>query len=137
MALESNVDVGDIFAGEDKVMRFEVFAAGADPSDPHAAMQNAAGWTFAYTWRKRVRGVPPHRTNGPEVLSKPNAAITVTGVFNADRALNTQRVEVALADTDTADLAGGDYVDALKRMDDGFETVLSYGVVPLLVAATP
>lgn len=118
-------------------MRFEVFANDQDPLDPHATMQNAAGWTFAYAWRKRVRGVPPHRTNGPEVLSKTNADITVTGVFNAARALNTQRVEVTLLDTDTATLGGGDYVDALKRMDDGFEAVLSYGIVPLLVAATP
>ena len=55
--------------------------------------------------------------------------------INVDRATNTQRVIVAIADTDTAALAAGIYKHALKRTDEGSETILSFGDLVLQKAA--
>jgi hypothetical protein len=139
MAIESNVSsAGKIFAGVPRTMRVEVLAFGADQQDPNALMQDVTGWTFQYTWRKRVRGIAPHRLLGELAFQKssPSPHIVVTGSFHPNRSLNTQRVEVLITAADTAALAGGDYVDALKRIDPGYEDVICYGVVPLLIAAT-
>ena len=134
MSYESSITASDhFFAGEDKTLVYEIFATGSTTT-----MENVA--TFAMRWelRKATLGKDPYRAQGASVLSKTSAAlggITVTGVYNAVRATNTQRVVVAIDDVDTEALAGGRYVCALKRTDAGLEAVLSHGVVELLVAA--
>jgi hypothetical protein len=68
----------------------------------------------------------------PIVVSKTTVSgITVTGSYNSVRASNTQRVVVAIEDTDTASLKAGDYVYTLKRTDAGSETTLAFGTVTL------
>jgi hypothetical protein len=139
MSLEQNITVEHtLFAGEDKQLKFEILAAGADPASPVAAVQNVAGWTFAWTLRAAVRSIDPHRAQATAIaVAKTSASgIAIEGTYNASRALNTQRVVVTIADTDTETLAGGTYVQALKRMDDGSESVLCHGTVALLKAAT-
>jgi len=134
MSYESNIAAtAHFFAGEDKLLSYEVFAAGST-----TVMENTAGFSLQWDLRTVQDGVDPLRGQGAVVLTKNSAisgGITITGVFNAIRGTNTQRVIVTIADTDTESLVGGRYVCALKRMDAGLEAVLSHGVVELLVAA--
>ena len=132
MSYESNITAADhLFAGEDKTLSYEVFAAGST-----TVMENVAGFTLQWEMRKAGSSKDPLRDQGPSVVSKTTASgITITGVYNSARAVNTQRVLVAIADTDTEALTGGRYVCALKRMDPGLEAVLGHGTVELLVAA--
>ena len=134
MSYESSIAATVHFlAGEDKVLNYEIFSIGST-----TLMEDVA--TFALRWemRKTTTGKDPYRAQGASVLSKTSAlagGITVTGVYNSTRAINTQRVIVTIDDIDTEALAGGRYVCALKRTDAGFEAVLSHGVVELLVAS--
>ena len=131
MSYESNIAGTDhFFAGEDKVLSYEVFAAGSTTT-----MEDVAA--FSLRWELRRWGA-----SGASVLVKttsivaPNpGGITITGTFNASRAVNTQRVIVTIADTDTDTLTAGRYNMALKRLDAGLEAVLSHGTVEVLVAA--
>jgi hypothetical protein len=61
-----------------------------------------------------------------------SSGITITGTFNTVPATNTQRVVVAIDDTDTTSLIAGGYVWELKRTDAGSETVLAYGNLTLI-----
>ena len=131
MSYESNIDASALFfAGEDKTLSYEVLGEGA--------MEDVAGWALAWELRPIVVGREPYRAQGASVINKTTAAgdgITITGTYNANRSANTQRVVVAIGDTDTEELAGGRYVCSLKRTDAGLEAVLSHGTVELLVAA--
>jgi hypothetical protein len=119
------------FAGEDKTLVFEVTNAAGLPED-------VDGWAMEWVLRKPKPGVDISLDQGPEVLRKDTATagVVVVGVFNAAKAQNTQRIEVRLVDTDTAELKAGDYVHSLKRTDEGEETVLAYGPFKLLKAAS-
>lgn len=113
MAVEQHFKSG-IFQGEDKVIRFTITDGDNVPVD-------VAGWTFEWIVRKSDTDTET------AVLSKTTAAgIAVSGIFNVDPTLNTQRVVVTLTDTDLG-IAARQYRHALKRADDGYETVLSYG----------
>jgi len=133
MSYESNISTtAHFFAGEDKILSYEVFAADG------TTMENVS--TFKMDWTlRRKSSASPFRGQGAVVVTKSTEGtgpgITVTGVYNATRGTNTQRVLVSIADTDTESLTGDRYVCSLKRMDDGLEAVLSHGVVELLVAA--
>ena len=61
----------------------------------------------------------------------------MTGIYNSVRALNTQRVAITLADSDTDTLASGTYYHALKRLDDGLESTGVQGKVKLTTTAAP
>lgn len=118
MSYESNIEASDnFFAGEDKTLSYEVFAAGST-----TLMENVSGFSLQWTM-----------VQGATTLTKTTATggITITGTYNSDRATNTQRVLVALTDTDTEGLSGGRYVCALKRLDAGAEAILSHGTVIL------
>jgi len=138
MSRESIVTEADgFFAGTDAKMVYEIFKQGAPLDSDGVPTQCEDVSAFAMKWSLRLATpvVPPYREQGTEVLTKATGSgITVTGTYNLTRSVNTQRVEVAIADTDTDALAGGNYVDALKRTDAGLESVLSYGTVKLLVA---
>lgn len=118
MATESPISrAAGWFAGEDKVLKFPVYQAdGVTPED-------VTGWAFAWVLRKR------DDDPDPPVLEKTTVGggITITGTYNADPAVNTQRVEVAIADTDTENLDAGRYRHSLKRTDEGSETILAFG----------
>lgn len=55
-------------------------------------------------------------------------AVTVTGVYNADRTLNTQRARVGILASETDDILGDKtYYHELRRTGVGLEAVLSFG----------
>ncbi len=103
---------------------------------------DCALWSFSFTVRLH------EDSPDPALIEKFSASspvgISVTGTFNADPTVNTQTVIVHLDDTDTYDPTGsspqvkvdaGRYVYALKRIDDGFETIVAYGKFRLLRSA--
>lgn len=133
MAIQRDITADDgVFFDTDVVLKFAITSG--DPAVP----VDVATWTFAWVLRKKVDSADPaiiEKTTG--------AGITVTGTYDADPEVNTQRVEVEIEDTDTYDPDGspvvlvkaGDYVHALKRIDDGVESVLTFGKFKLLRAA--
>lgn len=102
---------GKLFVGEDKTFRHEVLDAVGLPV-------NIAGWTILFDVRKTATALDP------AIFSKPAAII---GVFNAVRAVNTQRAEVVLTDTELNTVKAKEYQVSWKRMDDTAETVLGWG----------
>jgi hypothetical protein len=140
MAIESSVQRGQFFVGEDKVLRYEILEEGKTADDPTIKPTNVDGFTFSWTLRRVVNGKDPYKNVGTVVAQKTSEAgqINIVGIFNEDRVVNTQRVAVTLESADTAAITtGAQYVCALKRADSGFETVLSYGQFPMLIASTP
>ena len=141
MAFEHSLPVDEpFFAGDDARIEYEVFKAGEKPfledgktPNPQAVPEDVSGWAFEWALRRALRRVDPYRSLGPAVASKSTATggITVVGVYNADRALNTQRVVVTLADVDTDALTGELHVHGLKRSDDGVERTVGYGTFPV------
>lgn len=121
MSYESNIVATDhLFAGEDKTLSYEVFAAGSTTT-----MENVTGFTLQWTLKRGEVTLTKTTTSG----------VTITGVYDSVRATNTQRVVVTIADTDTENFTAGRYTMALKRLDAGLEAVLSHGTVDLQVAA--
>lgn len=127
MAIENDfLNDKHIFRGEDKILEFTIF------EDDDKTPKDVTGWGLRW-----VLGLSPSvPTVVLEKTSDPGGGITVVGTFSIDPALNTQRVRVTLADTDTEALAVRYYAHALKRTDDGSETVLSYGKFTLQGAVT-
>ena len=127
MSYESNIAATDhLFAGEDKTLSYEVFAAGST-----TVMENVTGFALQWTMTLGSKNVLTKTTS--VVVPNPGG-ITITGVYNAVRATNTQRVLIAIADTDTEALAAGRYQCALKRLDGGLEAILSHGYAELQAA---
>jgi hypothetical protein len=124
MAIEHHFTKDDhIFRGEDKHLRFPVYEEdGVTPKD-------VSGMALAWVMRGRA-------ANAPELIRKTtDDGISVEGAFNIDPDLNTQEVVVDILDTETEGIAAGNYRHALKRTDEGSETVLSFGDFVLLGAA--
>ena len=117
MADTGAVPKGTWFIGADITLRFTVYADVA-----HTTCVDVSLYAMSYALRRR------NSDDDPALISKTTGAgtITVTGVFNATPASNTQRVLVSILDTDTDGLDPGSYMHSLKRTDDGFETVMMY-----------
>jgi hypothetical protein len=124
MAEIANIDSSDgWYKGEDQLLDFEILTSSFTPVD-------VTTWTFE--WAIRVN----KNDTGAAVLSKTTSAgITITGTYNADRDVNTQRVRVAIAASDTDNLESRRYFHALKRTTGGNEQIVSDGYADLLVAA--
>lgn len=60
------------------------------------------------------------------------SGIVISGTYNADPAVNTQRATATIDDDDTVDLDEGLVYFEWKRMDAGFETPLSRGTLELV-----
>ena len=124
MARETNFDKdSNIFIGEDKQIRFPVY-----DDDNDGIPLDVSG--YAMTWILRKKDT----ASDPALLTKTTGAgITVTGTFDVDPDVNTQRVVVTLADTDMATDLGVviipplKYRYSLKRTDAGSETILAFG----------
>jgi len=113
MAIESPISRAHRwFTGEDKTLKFPVYQG--DDVTP----QDVTGWGLTWILRRKDADADP------ALLVK---TPTITGTYNATPALNTQRVEVSIVDTDTENFAAGTYRYSLKRTDDGSETILAYG----------
>lgn len=142
MAYHRDITADDqVFFDTDRILRYTVYQGNptaAEIAAVTAIPQDVSGWSLAWTLRKKLTGAAMI-----EKLTGSPGGIAITGTYNVDPAVNTQRVEVTLADTDTYDpdaspavnLKAGSYVYALKRTDDGEETVLAYGKFKLLQAA--
>ena len=110
-----------LFVGEDKTFRLEVL----DVSDLPV---NIAGWTMLFDVRKKDTSA------APAIFSK---TPSITGVFNALRASNTQRAIVVLTDTELNMVLGKTYRHSWKRMDNDVETVLAWGDFVVQKATAP
>lgn len=94
-----------------------------------ATPQDVAGMEFSWTLRKTL-------TSAARLIYKTSGdGITIEGSYNATPASNTQRIVVTLSDKDTYDpdadppvsIKAANYFHALKRTDDGSETVYTHG----------
>lgn len=112
---------GELFVGEDKVLRLELLDTSGLPVD-------MSGWAMLFDVRLK------DKSPDPALLSK---TPSVTGVFNAARASNTQRAEVTLSDDELNTLQAKTYRHSWKRMDAGSETVLAWGDFVLQKATAP
>jgi hypothetical protein len=153
MAYQRDIVAADkVFFDTDRILSYEIFArevteeeqaaleaeaAGGDPVLT-IPMQDVSGWELAWTLRKQPK------TAAALIEKTTGAGITIVGVFNASRALNTQRVEVLIEDTDTYDPSvspqvyvkpSTSYAYGLKRTDEGQESILAWGGFTLLQAA--
>jgi len=111
---------GMLFVGEDKTLRLELLKARTDglPHDGTSVPEDMTGWVIAFDVRLKDTSVdPPLLTKTP----------TITGVYNASRASNTQRAVIVLTDTEMNLFKAKIYRYSWKRMDDGSETVLARG----------
>ena len=107
---------GTLFVGEDKIFELELVN---DPDLGDAATPiDMTGWALLFDVRLKDTSVDP------AILSKTPAVI---GVYNATRALNTQRARTSVTDTEMNLFKQKTYRHSWKRMDDGVETVLSRG----------
>lgn len=157
MAILRDITSADqVFYDTDNVLRYAVYdnaTLGAETTDPDTGLPtytNILNGTalhldmstrdMAWTLRKTPRASTPliHKTTDVD------GGITVTGTFDASMALNTQRVEVRIKDTDTYDPDSSPTVDvrpsttyhyALKTTDEDSESMLVYGKFTLIQAA--
>jgi hypothetical protein len=112
VALEVNIGGdGELFVGEDKVLRLEVL-------DTDGIPVNILGWAIIFDVRKSDDAV------APAIIS---ATGTVTGSYNVSPTLNGQRALFTLTDDDLNLLTARIYRHSFKRTDAGVETVLAYG----------
>lgn len=121
MSLEADITRDDRWhIGEDKKLRFTIYT-----DRTKTVVQDVTG--FALSWR--LRATP----TGTVLLTKTTGSgIAISGVFNADPAINTQVIEVSVDDEDTQPdggtaLGSGTYYHELKRTDVGLEAVLAAG----------
>jgi len=117
MAREANIGGdGALFIGEDKQLNLELLDG---PSELSTSLPvDMSGWSVKLFVRTSDAAADP------AVLEK---TATIVGIFNAARAVNTQRARVTLTDTEMLTVAARMYRHAWKRMDDASETVLAYG----------
>lgn len=108
------------YKGTDKKLRYSIFSDDAQTTPLDVS-------TFALSWQLSSKP-----GQAPTLTKTLGSGITVTGVFNASPSLNTQVVEVAIADTDTDALAATTWWHELKRTDAGLEEVLAHGYARLL-----
>jgi hypothetical protein len=121
MALRHDITANDLwFRGEDKRVRLTVYT-----SQAKTAILDVSG--FALSWQ-----LAPKIGGAPTVTKTTVDGISIVGIFNADPTLNTQYIEVAIADTDTDGQQRLDGWHELKRTDAGLEGVLVHGKATLL-----
>jgi hypothetical protein len=112
MAIHTDIPEGEVFIGEDKLLTWSV-------TDDDGAAVDISGWAMRWI----LSGAPAASATSP-LLTKTTGGSGLVGDAGGD-------ATVTLADTDTDDLRVGMYHYNLWRTDDGFETVLAYGTLPL------
>ena len=112
---------GTLFVGEDKIFELELLDTDGNPVD-------MTGWALLFDVRKS------DKAPDPAIFSKTGVII---GVFNAVRAVNTQRGRTSLTDTELNTVTNRTYRHSWKRMDDGVETVLTRGPFVVEKATAP
>lgn len=138
MALEVHITAANhFFSGEDKQIRLVIYT-----DDSKQEILDTSTWALLWQMRKKDASPDPALISKSTDESPPG--ITHEGTFNPDPLVNTQEVVIHLYDTDTYDdgvspllwIKKRKYRHALKRMDDGSETVLAFGNCQLLQATT-
>jgi hypothetical protein len=104
--------------GTDRIYRFTVYT---NP-DVRDTCLDVTGQALSFMVKRRIDDL-----DYLALITKATPTITITGTFDASPALNTQRILVPVADTDTDNLVEGTAVFELKRMDPGLEDRYSYG----------
>lgn len=126
------------YIGDDKVLSFRVWSGTAAEIEAGTATpMDVTGQSFAWALKRNA-------DLEEELIQKATGGegITITGAYNADRALNTQRVEVQIDRADTYDddtpavvVRRGRYVHALRRTDTGFSGIVTEGKFKVRSAA--
>lgn len=112
----------ELDSGTDHLVIFD----GVTNADGTVAL-DASAWSLSWMVKTSAR-----KTDAQATVTKTSPSnIVVAGVFDADPDTNAQTITVTVTDTDTATVTAGNYVHELKRMDDGFEAVLSRGKLTL------
>jgi hypothetical protein len=93
--------------------------------DANGDCVDMSSWTIVFV----VRATP----TGSTLLS---ITASVSGTYNADPAVNTQKATAIIADTDTDGLTAGLRFYAWKRTDSGSETDLDYGLIRVVNTAS-
>lgn len=106
--------VSDWYVGEDKIFAFQIFQKSAD-GVLTTTPQDITGWAMKWEMRRSDNEADP------PVLSKTTSAgIAITSAAQGQGT-------ITIADTDTDSVTPRMYRHALKRTDDGSETVLLFG----------
>lgn len=142
MAYNRDITADDqMFYDTDRVLRYQVFQGSPTLEEVlanTAIPDDVTGWSLVWVLRRSAKATAI-------LIEKSTAGggITITGVYDADPLANTQRVLVAIDDTDTYGpvvdpveiVKPGVYEYALKRLDPGSETILAWGSFELIQAA--
>ena len=89
--------------------------------------RDVTGYTLSWMLKRRLSDL-----DSAAILTKTTSGgITITGTFDSNPVLNTQLIEVLIADTDTVNVKPGVYAHELKRTP-GIKTVLCFGSAVLL-----
>ena len=120
MAINTSIGGGGaLFVGEDKIFFLELLDSTYDATVVGSGVPiDMTGFVLVFDIRRKDNSPEP-----PIVTKTP----TLVGVYNAMRALNTQRAQAVLTDTDMNLFQAKTYRYSWKRMDDGVETVLAWG----------
>jgi hypothetical protein len=155
MAVEVNIVSPErrVFVGTDFRLEFVLYQQPNDMMDdefqalidaalaadtvPDLTPFDVSGKDWAWVLRKSDKAADPAL-----IEKTTDDGITVEGSYDADPEANTQVLVVTLADTDSYDpdaspaveLKAKKYRHALKRMDDGFETIAAFGYFQFLQA---
>ena len=122
----------DLFVGDDIALSFEVFEDDLEVDDEGEYVSgtpiDVSAWTFLFVVRTT------DTTPATAVLTKATSSgITITGTFDANHTSNTQRVVIAIPDTDTFSDLGAvlippkPYRYSLKRTNAGSEKTVARG----------
>lgn len=110
----------DLYVGEDKDIELEILDG--SPDDLASIPIDVTGRTIWFDVRKPLTSATP-------IISR---QMSIQGVFDADRSLNTQRAVISLTDTETevlkayADVEAG-YFYSVKDLEPGAETIIAEG----------
>jgi hypothetical protein len=142
MALKYDITAADGFYYDtDNVLEYTIAAGRPALEDVQAGVyvpRDVTGWSIGWTMRKKVDDVVAtiHKETGGN-------GVTITGTYDSDPQVNTQRVEVFIQDEDTYDTSTspvvnvlpGTYFYALKRLDTASERILAEGKITLVKVA--
>lgn len=137
MAIERHITAADhVFVGDDRTFEITVYE-----DDAATTPVNISG--FELVWILRKTDKSPTALIEKSSVGSP-AGIAITGTFNPDPNINTQRAVVTLSAQDSystgspagVQLAKKKYRYALKRVNDGARSTLTFGNFQFLQATT-
>lgn len=119
----------ELFTGTDRLLDVTVRTFDQTKVDGIGdTVKDITGWALSFVLKRRKGDA-----DVDALLTKTTAGggVTIAGTFNADPLVNSQRLTVAIADSDTDALTPGLAHYEVKRTDAGLEVVLVYGTCRL------